>query len=341
MIKQKPNYWIDEKKATEYSEQQLQETLNQKGYKQNEINEALKDTFRSNQAISENKNKYHLLTILILTAIIITSLIIGALFFFNSKDMSIFSNNQSSSVILSESKENEQKSEKLNNETEDKNITETKLLACTALPDKLESCETFSCEEENSFTGTMAKKEISGMIDNKCLYTENTDGIITECRYPEELRKEVAEYERAMTNYKKREFKYTNDPKTGEPLSLEIIDGKEFNNPRTKAFEENICISKEQEIVGTCDELPNKLETCEPFSCQLEQMNIGKKYILKKSVSGLINGKCLYTEEMTEFGKINCEFSEDMRKRIAQQHRDNPEILTRIEVTGGQCIASN
>jgi len=143
--------------------------------------------------------------------------------------------------LLSDQKA-EKESEQPVEEVQDIESSETKLSSCDALPNKLDLCETFSCEEKNGFTGTMTQKKVLGIIEDKCVYTEDTDGIIMECKYSEDFRKEVAEYIRAMANYETREFKHTNDPETGKPITLEVIDGKEFTNPTNKAFDEEICI---------------------------------------------------------------------------------------------------
>jgi hypothetical protein len=75
----------------------------------------------------------------------------------------------------------------------------------------------------------------------------------------------------------------------------------------------------ETELSG-CDAFPNKLDACEPFSCEFEHPLTGE--LMEKGIIGLVNGKCKYTEEMPNNGKMNCEYTESLRKAVAQYHRD-------------------
>ena len=75
----------------------------------------------------------------------------------------------------------------------------------------------------------------------------------------------------------------------------------------------------EAELSG-CDAFPDKLETCEPFSCKFEHPFTGE--MMEKKIVGLVNGKCQYTEEMPNNGRMDCEYSESLRKAVAQYHRD-------------------
>lgn len=75
----------------------------------------------------------------------------------------------------------------------------------------------------------------------------------------------------------------------------------------------------EAELSG-CDAFPNKLDACEPFSCEFEHPFTGE--MMEKKITGLSNGKCKYTEEMPNNGRMDCEYSESLRKAVAQYHRD-------------------
>ena len=57
---------------------------------------------------------------------------------------------------------------------------------------------------------------------------------------------------------------------------------------------------------------------------------------MTKEILGIVNGKCSYTEEMPNNGRMNCNYTEDLRKAAAQYY----ESLTNAESFGGH-ISSN
>ena len=73
------------------------------------------------------------------------------------------------------------------------------------------------------------------------------------------------------------------------------------------------------EIANDCDAFPNKLDLCESFLCEFEHPLTGK---MERKIVGLVDGKCQYTEEMPNDGKMDCEYSENSRKAVAQYYRD-------------------
>jgi hypothetical protein len=77
--------------------------------------------------------------------------------------------------------------------------------------------------------------------------------------------------------------------------------------------------SLEGELFG-CDAFPDKLDGCEVFSCEFEHLFNGE--MMEKKVVGLFDGKCKYTEEMPNNGTMACEYSESLRRAVAQYHRD-------------------
>ncbi len=104
-------------------------------------------------------------------------------------------------------------------------------------------------------------------------------------------------------------------------------------------------ISKPSEPIKTevtdCSRYSDKLDLCEPFSCEFQHPITGE--MLEKRIIGLINGKCRYTEEMPGSGKtgsgiVDCEYSESVRRVIAQFQRDidNNQVKTLYTVNGKQ-----
>lgn len=80
--------------------------------------------------------------------------------------------------------------------------------------------------------------------------------------------------------------------------------------------------NKQQEIADSkqsdtsCTNLPAKLLACSQYSC-LDTVSV-KGFSVKKEVRGIINGKCQYTEQLPNNGNIECNFSEDMRKKVSE-----------------------
>ena len=74
------------------------------------------------------------------------------------------------------------------------------------------------------------------------------------------------------------------------------------------------------EATDNCDAFPDKLDLCESFSCKFEHPFTGE--IMEKKIIELENDKCQYTEEMPNNGRMDCEYSESLRKAVAQYYRD-------------------
>ena len=114
---------------------------------------------------------------------------------------------------------------------------ETELSGCDAFPEKLDACEAFSCEFEHPFTGDKLKKEILGLVDDKCKYTEQmpNSGKL-DCQYSESLRKAVAQYTRDVTAAEDVGTSVRGDERTY------TIDGKQVENQLEEAMSSGACV---------------------------------------------------------------------------------------------------
>ena len=88
--------------------------------------------------------------------------------------------------------------------------------------------------------------------------------------------------------------------------------------------------SKESVIDENCDAFPDKLESCEPFSCEFEHPlaeSLGiEDTIMKREIIGLTeDGKCYYIEELPNNGEMKCEYTESVRKAVVQYYEDISE----------------
>ncbi len=67
-------------------------------------------------------------------------------------------------------------------------------------------------------------------------------------------------------------------------------------------------------------ELAAKLESCEVFSKKFIHPLTGEP--MERKIVGIVDGKCLYIEEMPGGGKMECRYSDEERKAVAQFYRD-------------------
>jgi hypothetical protein len=72
--------------------------------------------------------------------------------------------------------------------------------------------------------------------------------------------------------------------------------------------------------ITECAEYPDKLDSCSEYTCTFTHMLTGDE--MTREIKGIVNGKCLYTEEMPNNGRMDCEYTESMRKAVAQYYRD-------------------
>ena len=72
--------------------------------------------------------------------------------------------------------------------------------------------------------------------------------------------------------------------------------------------------------LSDCYAFPDRLDACEPFSCVFEHPLTGE--MMKREIFRLVEGRCQYSEEMPNSALVECEYTESMRKAVAQYHRD-------------------
>lgn len=73
-------------------------------------------------------------------------------------------------------------------------------------------------------------------------------------------------------------------------------------------------------LADNCNAFPDKLESCSVFACHFIHPLSGGS--MKKEITGLVDGKCHYVEEMPNNGKMECNYEENFRKVAAQYYRD-------------------
>lgn len=76
----------------------------------------------------------------------------------------------------------------------------------------------------------------------------------------------------------------------------------------------------EIELDENCDAFPDNLDSCTRYKCEFLHIFTGEPMV--KEIFGIVDGKCNYVEEMPNNGKMECNYSESMRKAVAQYYRD-------------------
>ena len=114
---------------------------------------------------------------------------------------------------------------------------------CADLPTKLEKCEPYECVYTNS-KGKPTKRAVKGLSGKDCKFEEEmTNRMALLCVYPEKDRKQAASYYKLVMGAKKVESKTIKD-KDGKTRSVDVIDGKEMENPLASGINSGVCQMK-------------------------------------------------------------------------------------------------
>jgi len=73
-------------------------------------------------------------------------------------------------------------------------------------------------------------------------------------------------------------------------------------------------------VAANCDALPDKLNACSEYKCKF--VHPLTKETLQREITGIVGGKCNYTEQMPGGGKLECHYTESERKTVAQYYKD-------------------
>ncbi|MEX0896032.1 MAG: hypothetical protein WDZ94_03770 [Patescibacteria group bacterium] len=81
--------------------------------------------------------------------------------------------------------------------------------------------------------------------------------------------------------------------------------------------EEPVALSEAQDAQMV---FADKLDSCTDYKTTFEHPLTGD--MLEKEIFGIVDGKCLYVEQMPNNGKMECRYSENERVTVAQFYRD-------------------
>jgi hypothetical protein len=73
--------------------------------------------------------------------------------------------------------------------------------------------------------------------------------------------------------------------------------------------------------IHKCQNLPESLERCVPYSCEMSHPLFGR-FVIDHTISGMKDGKCHYEQTMPNNGLMTCNLSEKQRNNFAQLNRD-------------------
>ncbi len=96
--------------------------------------------------------------------------------------------------------------------------------------------------------------------------------------------------------------------------------GEAAQAPAVEAVNSSASGENQPNLLAGCEGLPDKLDLCQSFTCEFIHPFDGEPK--ERKVIGTANGKCQYTEEMPNNGRMDCEYTEDMKRAVAQYYRD-------------------
>jgi hypothetical protein len=78
--------------------------------------------------------------------------------------------------------------------------------------------------------------------------------------------------------------------------------------------------TQEVAVAENCNAFPDKLSACEEYKCQFVHPFTGET--MQREITGLVDGKCNYVEQMPNNGKMECNYTTSQRTVAAQYYRD-------------------
>lgn len=106
------------------------------------------------------------------------------------------------------------------------------------------------------------------------------------------------------------------------PLTEDIFDAASFSSTTANGIVTTSTAVAEQETnLGiNCGDFPERLTSCTEYQCQFIHPLSGET--MSREIQGIIDGKCVYIEEMNNGMQMECRYSESFRKAVAQYYSD-------------------
>ena len=84
-----------------------------------------------------------------------------------------------------------------------------------------------------------------------------------------------------------------------------------------------VATEQETNLGLNCSAFPDMLSSCTKYKCQFIHPLTGET--MDREILGIIDGKCNYVEQMPNEGKMECKYTESVRKAAAQYYKDIEE----------------
>lgn len=175
-------------------------------------------------------------TLVVAVVLLILILVVGGVFVIKKYSKSNNKSIEEQQTLLSTPTINQQQTESDTTSPEN---------GCDDFPSMLEACTKYTCEFAHPLTGEQMTREITGINNSKCIYSEEMpNGGKMNCEYTDEMRTAVANYHRDLVDAESfgTEFSAELGPEETEVSSTYTIDGKVVNNPLQEALDTGQCI---------------------------------------------------------------------------------------------------
>ena len=105
-----------------------------------------------------------------------------------------------------------------------------------------------------------------------------------------------------------KNIQVTNKPSNEQQPVISSNKSTSTNPPNTTSVETE------------CSEFPDMLETCTKYTCKFTHPLTGEK--MTREIIGIVIDKCSYKEELPNSGQMDCSYTQEMQKAVAQYHRN-------------------
>ena len=149
---------------------------------------------------------------------------------------------------------------------------------CEDFNENLETCSPYSCEFIDETLGTVVQTIVGFNEEGYCVTTTESDISSSRCHYPEELRLEMVAFSETLVEANTIESIIDRN----DFSQTLLVDGVQVEDISLKPLQEGYCGfgSLEEDFLlpyqkppypGACADYPQKLESCEPFTCETSE----------------------------------------------------------------------
>jgi len=130
---------------------------------------------------------------------------------------------------------------------EDESANEDALLTaeCAQFPENLKTCTKYTCQFTHPLTGEKMTREIVGIVNDKCSYTEEmpNNGQLN-CNYTEDMRIAIAQHNKVIADTQSFGVELSVDlnPNGAEIKTMYTVDGKTTDSSSQEALDNGSCV---------------------------------------------------------------------------------------------------